>query len=91
MGSLRFNRYARKKNWSWEKNRRFIRNNIAKVKAGTGRILDIGFEKTRYHGPKAIHSRETAMLKRAGLKRVDTGERILTSNGKTFRVYEWLP
>ena len=91
MGSLRFNRYARKKNWSWEKNRRFIRSNIAKVKAGTGQILDIGFEKTRRHGAKAIYSRETAMLKRAGLKRVDTGQRIVTSNGKTFRVYEWVP
>ena len=31
------------------------------------------------------------MLKRAGLKRFDTGERIVTSNGKSFRVYEWLP
>jgi RHS repeat-associated protein len=80
-----------KKNWSWEKNRRFIRSNIAKVKAGTGQILDIGFEKTRRHGAKAIYSRETAMLKRAGLKRVDTGQRIVTSNGKTFRVYEWVP
>jgi RHS repeat-associated protein len=80
-----------KKGWSWEKNRRFISSHIAKVKAGTGRILDIGFERGKYHGPHAIYSRETAMLKRAGLKRADTGERIVTSNGKSFRVYEWLP
>jgi hypothetical protein len=35
--------------------------------------------------------KETAMLKKAGLKRVHTGERVVTSNGKVCRVYEWLP
>jgi RHS repeat-associated protein len=80
-----------KKGWSWEKNRKFINRNVQKVKAGTGRILDIGFERGRYHGSNAIYSKETAVLKRAGLHRVDTGQRIIASNGRIFRVHEWLP
>ena len=58
---------------------------------GTGRILDISYAKKRYHGPKAIYSREAALLRRNGLKRVPTGDTITTSGGQRFRVYDWIP
>ncbi|MCP4602426.1 MAG: hypothetical protein GY847_18240, partial [Proteobacteria bacterium] len=44
--------------WSWAKNRQFLYRNIKKVKEGKGRILDIGGERGRYQGPKAIYTRE---------------------------------
>ena len=76
--------------WSWTKNRQFLYRNIKKVKEGRGRILDIGGERGRYQGPKAIYTREKRYLERQGLRRVFTGKWIVSSNGKKFRLHEWI-
>jgi hypothetical protein len=76
--------------WTWEENLKFLIENIRKVKKGKGRIFDVGWQKGRYHGPHAIYIREKQVLLKAGLKRVFTGKWITTSDGKRFRLYEWV-
>jgi RHS repeat-associated protein len=75
--------------WTWAKNRAFLYRNLQKVKEGTGRILDVGWEQGRYHGPRAVYTREARYLTEHGLERVFTGKWITASNGRRFRVYEW--
>jgi RHS repeat-associated protein len=77
--------------WTWKENLKFLMENIRKVKKSKGRIFDVGWQKGRYHGPYAVYTREKQVLLKAGLKRVFTGKWITTSNGKRFRLYEWVP
>ncbi|MEX1366623.1 MAG: RHS repeat-associated core domain-containing protein [Nannocystaceae bacterium] len=76
--------------WTWEKNRQFLWRAIRRVRAEKGQIFDIGGQRGRYQGPKAIYSREKALLERNDFERRPTGRWIMGTNGRKFRVYEWI-
>jgi hypothetical protein len=54
----------RGKKWTWTRNRKYLNAQIRRAKAGKVRIFDVSYQKTRYHGPNAIYTRETQILKR---------------------------
>jgi hypothetical protein len=76
--------------WSWTKNTDFLQKQMELVRKGKGKIFDIGGQRGRYQGPQAIYSREKELLKENGFTRVFTGKWITGTNGKKFRLYEWI-
>ncbi len=78
------------KEWDWDKNVKFLDENISRVESGKGRIFDIGGERGRYQGPNAIYTREKEYMMNNGFQRTFTGKWITAENGKKFRLYEWI-
>jgi hypothetical protein len=76
--------------WTWRKNHKFLTENMNNAKQGKGRIYDIGGQRGRYQGSKAIYTREKAVLTENGFERINTGRWITVGNGKKFRLYEWV-
>jgi len=76
--------------WTWRRNENFLNKNMNDSKLGKGHIYDIGGERGRYQGPKAIYSQEKVTLENNGFERVNTGKQITVDNGKKFRLYEWI-
>ena len=76
--------------WSWSMNQEWLLDQMDQAKKGLGRILDIGGERGKYKGPNAVYSMEKALLEENGFVRTFTGKWITATNGKKFRLYEWV-